>query len=265
MSAFGQLLEDELRAARAAADKEDARPDLIPAPEPRLVRAVGYVRVSTKEQAISGLGLEAQVKAIEEECDRRGWLLASVEQDAGVSTRRAVMPGLERAIDACRGGEVSVLVVAKLDRLARSVGKFAAIVDLANKEGWDLVVLDPAVDLTTPMGRAMAGVAAVFAQLERDLISQRTKDGLAISRAKGILPGLRSTIDERTVKRIVREYGKGKSLRSIAEGLDLDCVPTPRGAYQWHHARVKDVLEREGVELRPRAESPTSLPSAAPQ
>jgi DNA invertase Pin-like site-specific DNA recombinase len=87
-------------------------------------KVIGYVRVSTEEQGASGAGLEAQRSAIESECARRGWELLRVEEDvlSGKSLKR---PGLLAALAACGSGAVSGIVVAKLDRLSRSLVDFA--------------------------------------------------------------------------------------------------------------------------------------------
>ena len=115
---------------------------------------VGYVRVSTDEQATSGLGLDAQRVAIADECDRRGWELVEVFEDAGASGKSmAGRPALQEALNAVRSHRAGALVVAKLDRLSRSLLDFAALMEDARKEGWALVILDLGVDTTTPSGR----------------------------------------------------------------------------------------------------------------
>ena len=80
--------------------------------------------------------------------------------------------------------QASVLMVAKLDRLTRSVPQAYEVMDRSRRNGWALVALDLGVDTTTPAGEMMAGVACVFAQFERRLISQRTRDALAVRRPK---------------------------------------------------------------------------------
>src|SRR4051794_9756672 len=102
---------------------------------------VGYIRVSTAEQGANGAGLDAQRAAIQAECDRRGWNLARIEEDvlSGKNLRR---PGLSRALDACRSGEVQGVVVAKLDRLSRSMIDFAGLLDEARKKGFNIAALD---------------------------------------------------------------------------------------------------------------------------
>jgi DNA invertase Pin-like site-specific DNA recombinase len=97
-------------------------------------RVVGYVRVSTDDQGANGAGLEAQRQAVRSECERRGWELLRFEEDvlSGKTLRR---PGLEAALAACRSGEAAGIVVAKLDRLSRSIVDFARLLEEARKKG----------------------------------------------------------------------------------------------------------------------------------
>jgi DNA invertase Pin-like site-specific DNA recombinase len=207
---------------------------------PRCV--LGYVRVSTEEQAGSGLGLEGQRQRIEEACRARGWDLLDVIEDAGVSAKTLDRPGLRRALRALELGEADGLVVAKLDRLSRSVGDFAGLIDRARREGWAAVVLDTDVDMATPAGEMMANVMASFAQYERRLIGQRTRDALAVKRAQGVRLGRPQTLPLDVVRRIVDEHRAGASLRTIAAGLERDAVPTARGGTRWHASTIRDVL-----------------------
>src|ERR1022692_4719837 len=112
---------------------------------------VGYVRVSTDEQAVSGLGLAAQRAAIEAECTRRGWTLVAVHEDA-LSGKNLDRPGMAAALAAVESGAASAIVVAKLDRLSRSLGDFASLMARAQAGRWNLVALDLGIDLATAAG-----------------------------------------------------------------------------------------------------------------
>jgi DNA invertase Pin-like site-specific DNA recombinase len=178
--------------------------------------AVGYVRVSTDEQERSGAGIEAQRAAITAELERRGWRLVGIEQDTatGKSTKRR--PGLAAALQQLAAGDADSLVVAKLDRLSRSLLDFASLVEQSRREGWSLVALDLGVDTTTPSGEMMANVLAVFAQFERRLIAQRTKDGLAAKREAGTLNrpiGRPRLLPDDVVKRIRAERQPAQTRR----------------------------------------------------
>ena len=205
-------------------------------------RVLAYVRVSTEEQKGSGAGLAAQRAAILAECQRRGWSLVDVIEDAGYSAKDLKRPGVRIALDILREGGADALVVAKLDRLSRSMLDFAGIMAAAQKQGWGLIALDCAVDTTTPAGEAMANVLATFAQFERRLISQRTKDALAMKRAQGVRLGRPRQLSQRVVKRILRERDGGKTLAAIAEGLNQDRVPTAQGGQRWYPSTVRAVL-----------------------
>src|SRR5262249_34302181 len=136
------------------------------------MRVVGYVRCSTDEQARSGVSLEAQRQAITAEAERRGWNVIHVYEDAGVSGAADLKdrPGLPAALESMEQNGALTLVVAKLDRLTRSLIGFAELVKRGSQNGWELVVIDQGFDMTTAEGRAMAGMLAVFAQYERELI-----------------------------------------------------------------------------------------------
>jgi DNA invertase Pin-like site-specific DNA recombinase len=153
------------------------------------MRVIGYVRVSTDEQMSSGAGLEAQRQATVAECRRRGWQLVEVLEDAGYSAKDMRRPGVQQALRVLNAGEASALVVAKLDRLSRSMLDFTALTANAQKQSWALVALDCAVDTSTPAGEAMANMLATFAQFERRLISQRTREALAVKKAAGVRLG----------------------------------------------------------------------------
>jgi len=206
------------------------------------MRVLGYVRVSTDEQAGSGAGLEAQRRAITAECERRGWHLIEVIEDAGFSAKDMKRPGVQEALRVLKEGDAKALVAAKLDRLSRSMLDFTGLMATAQKQGWALVALDCAVDTTTPAGEAMANVLATFAQFERRLISQRTKDALAVKKAQGVRIGRPVTMPRAVVARMKRDRDNGLTFRAIAEGLNADCVPTAQGGARWWAGTVRSTL-----------------------
>lgn len=207
------------------------------------LRVLGYVRVSTAEQKASGAGLEAQRASIAVECQRKGWTLTEIIEDAGYSAGDLKRPGVQRALEALKLGEADALLVAKLDRLSRSMLDFASIMASAQREGWGLIAMDCAVDTTTPAGEAMANVLATFAQFERRLIQQRTREALAVKRALGVKLGRPRGIPDPVVERIHRERSSGKTLASIASGLNADGVETAQGGARWHPSTIRSALE----------------------
>lgn len=205
-----------------------------------IVHAIGYCRVSTEEQAASGLGLADQRLRIEQEAQRRGWHLTYWSDD-GFSAKNMNRPAIAGALEALAVGEAQVLVVAKLDRLSRSLIDFATVMDRAHREGWELVALDLGVDTTTPAGSLMANVMASFAQYERQLISQRTKSALAQARARGTRLGRPRVMPPYVVDRILADRARGRSYQRIAEGLNTEAVPTAQGGVRWYASTVRAV------------------------
>lgn len=211
-------------------------------------KVVGYVRVSTDGQGEHGAGLEAQRRAIRAEVKRRGWEMAHIYSDVVSGKSMNGRHGLHDALAAVETGEASVLVVAKLDRLSRSLIDFAALVERSRKRGWGIVALDLGVDMTTPSGEMVAGVLAVLAQWERRMISERTKAALAVKRAQGVRVGAEPRITGDLARWIRRERKKGVTLQAICDQLNVQKVPTANGGQLWRPTSLRTVLR--GVEPR---------------
>jgi len=214
-------------------------------PRPRPL-ALGYVRVSTLDQAEHGASLAAQRAALTEEAARRGWDLEIVA-DEGMSGKNLNRPGMLAALDRLDAGLADMLLATRLDRISRSVADFAGLLDRSTRRGWDLVLLDPALDTTTPAGRFTANVLASAAQYERELIASRTREGMAQRKAEGATFGRPRLMPDDVVARILTERAAGLSLARIADGLNRDGVPTAHGGSAWHASTVKRVCDRELV------------------
>lgn len=223
------------------------------------MKVIGYVRVSTDEQADSGAGMEAQRAAIEQECSRRGWKLERIEEDTASGRSMTGRTGLARALEALEEeggrdrrsleavetGGAEALIVAKLDRLSRSLLDFASLMQRAQRKGWALVALDLGVDTTTPQGEMMASVLAVFAQFERRLIGQRTRDALAVKRAQGVRLGRPPVVCLELRDRLKQLRSEGQSYRAIASTLNAEGVPTAHGGQAWHPTTVSRIVRDE--------------------
>jgi DNA invertase Pin-like site-specific DNA recombinase len=209
------------------------------------MRIVGYTRVSTREQAEDGHGLDAQRHEITRTAEARGWQVVAWSTDAGVSggqlDRRA---GWSRAIELVESGEVDAIVATKIDRVSRSVADFAGLVARAKEHKWNLVVLDIGLDLSTPTGEFVATIMCAAAQLERRMIGQRTKDGLAAAKAKGVRLGRPPEVTDDVAARVVQLRSTGATLAEIADELTQDQVPTARGGDRWWPSTVRAVLAR---------------------
>ena len=214
------------------------------------MRAIGYVRVSTNDQAESGLGLDAQREKIDLGTRLRDWEMVEVVADNGVSGTVAPerRPGMSRALEMLAAGEADALIAAKLDRTSRNAGDFAALMARAQREGWALVLLDVQVDTTTAGGKFVAQVLAAASELERDLIAERTRDALHQLKQQGRRLGRPVETPDMVRDRIGRYRAKGWTLQRIADQLNDDGVSTAQGGRQWWPATVRGVLQSLAVD-----------------
>jgi len=151
------------------------------------MKVIGYCRVSTEDQARSGLGLEAQRAAIIRWAAERG-LELTIYEDAGITgTSMKKRPALEQALCAAKDG--AVLVAYSLTRFARSTKDMLSIAERLKRQGADLVSLTESIDTTTATGRLVFTLLSALGQFERDLTSERTKAALAALKARGVKLG----------------------------------------------------------------------------
>ena len=200
--------------------------------------------MGSEEQRSSGAGLEAQRRALAAECKRRGWRPLEAVEDAGLAAKELDRPALREAPPLLETADLEALVVAKRDRLSRSLQEITALITSAHKQGWALVALDCALETTTAAGEASANVLASFAPFERRLISQRTREALAEKRSQGVRLGRPPTMSQYAIDRIRRERAAGNSLTAIANGLNADRIPTAQGGRRWYPATVRYTLSR---------------------
>ena len=211
----------------------------------RKTEVVGYVRVSTRDQGDSGAGLDAQRDAITRAVEYRGWNLLRIYEDVASGSSMDKRPQLAEALAAIERGEASTLVVAKLDRLSRSAVDFGTLLERATKGGWNVVILDLGVDLSTPAGEMVATVMAAVAQWERRQISQRTREGLAAKKRMGVKLGRPSRLTLDTLGTLRTLHASGMGYRAIATELNRLSVPTSQGGKRWHASTVKAILSKD--------------------
>lgn len=221
-----------------------------------------YLRVSTDEQADSGLGIAAQLARCGAQCTAKGWPAPAIYKDEGISGTIAPgpkRPALARLLADVASGQVNAVVVLDLSRLARNVKLILSMIDELDAAGAVFVSCKENFDTSTAMGRAMLGIVAVFGQLERDLTSERTVAALA-ERGKqhgyksGRLPyGYRREpgqeridVDDSAawlVRSIFDQRQAGATLRAIAAQMN-ERAPGPRGQ-QWHASTIKMIVDNE--------------------
>ena len=218
-------------------------------------KAIGYIRVSTTEQASEGVSLEAQRAKIAAWAVANDYELVAIHEDAGITgTSMEKRAGLQAAIAAT--GKGMALVAYSFSRLARSTADMLEIASGLEKKGADLVSLTEKIDTTTAAGRMVFRMLAVLSEFERDIISERTTTALAHKKAQGqvyaALPlgyanadGKLVPIDEEllVVAEIRDMRGQGKTLRDIADDLNQRGIVGKRGG-KYHASTIKAVLAK---------------------
>ena len=207
-------------------------------------RVIGYTRVSTDQQGESGHGLDAQADTIRAYVDRQdGWELVDLLSEVGSGRTTSRRPLLAEAIQRIEAGEADGLIVAKLDRMTRSVVDGAHLVRQAEDNGWSLVALDLGIDTSTRNGRLMATVIMALGEWEADAISERTREGLAAARDRGVTLGRPREMPQSTVDAIYELREKGLRQSDVADELNRRGIAGPRGG-TWVQSMVSDVERR---------------------
>jgi DNA invertase Pin-like site-specific DNA recombinase len=215
-------------------------------------RMIAYVRVSTDEQADSGLGLESQIRQVTSECERREWRMVRLIRDEGKSAKTLARPGLQEALQAIADGKADGIVAAKLDRLSRSVIDFARLLDWAFDLDVTIVALDLQVDTSTAGGRLVANVISAVAEWERAVIAERTAAGMAVKRSQGNAISRPAVADNpELLARIQAGVAGGMTFQEIANDLNRDGVPTLRGGKKWRPSSVSNAAGSKRRSTRP--------------
>lgn len=220
-------------------------------PQPQAVNIAAYVRVSTEEQAESGLGLDAQRSRCSAICQAKGWPEPTFYVDEGISGVKSLdkRPALQRLMDDAQSGLVDVLVISSLDRLGRRLVIVLNLVEeLCYHNQVALVSCKESFDTSTPQGTFVMHMFVAMAELERGMISQRTREALAEREKRdgehgGGLPyGYMRTPyveeDPNTgpiVRKVFALRKKGLTLRAIGDAVDKA------------HTSVAEILNNEAI------------------
>lgn len=220
-----------------------------------MLRVVGYTRVSTEEQAKSGLGMEAQEKKIRAYAELFDLDLVAIIADEGISGKTMNRPGLHEVCDLLERKDVQGVIVAKLDRLTRSVSDLGIMVKTLFEKA-ELFSVSEQVDTRSAAGRLVLNVLVSVAQWERETICERTKDALESKKARnektgGYTPFGKSEVEgklennaaEQEIIAIINEKrASGYTLKAIAEFLNAEGIPTKNGK-EWGITQVARVLK----------------------
>jgi site-specific DNA recombinase len=227
------------------------------------MKAIGYARVSTDKQADRGVSLEAQTEKIRAMTVVHSAELADIIVEAGESAKSLSRPGMQRLLALVDSGEVNAVIVAKLDRLTRSVKDLCELLERFERRGVALISVAESLDTSSAAGRLVINIMTAVSQWEREAIGERTRDALSHKRTNGervgnIAFGYRLAPDgvhvepEPAEQAMIAAIGElraeGRSLRRIAADLNRRGWRTRRGS-DWQLESVARVASSNAERL----------------
>ena len=218
-----------------------------------MTRAIGYIRVSTEDQAEHGVSLDAQRAKIAAYCLANDLELADILEDAGISGKRAdTRPALQAALSTCRRGNAAALIVVKLDRLARNTVDALEIADILEKSGVALHSISERIDTRSATGRFFFTLLASLAEMERRQIGERTATAMRHKRSRAEFTGgdvpfgfrlqagqvVEDEIEARAIRIVLSLRADGMTWSGIAAALNARGISTKRGG-TWQAVQVQ--------------------------
>ena len=203
-----------------------------------------YARVSTQMQVEEGVSLDAQERQLRYAAELAGYEVIMLREEGRSGKNIRNRPILRKALQDLAEGNAVALYVTRLDRLARSTQDFLSIIDMSQKQGWRLALLDIGLDTATPQGRFVVTIMAAMAEMERGMISERAKDIHKDRREQpnkrwGIDLGPKPLIEEDIRLKIKQLRDKGMSYHAIAKHLNYLEIETSNGGKEWYASTVR--------------------------
>ena len=207
-----------------------------------------YARVSTQMQVEDGISLDAQEKQLRYAAESQGYEVEMLREEGRSGKSIKGRPVFKKALEDLDNGKAQALFVTRLDRLARSTRDFLDIVDRSHKNGWRLALLDLGLDTATYQGRFVVTIMSAMAEMERGMISLRSRDVHQDRRNNGKVWGVDlgplPLITETVIDRIINERNLGLSYKMIADNLNNASVPTVLGGEKWYASTVRKAYLR---------------------
>lgn len=220
-------------------------------------KAIGYVRVSTEEQAREGMSLENQRAKITGYCELNELELVEILEDPGKSGKDLNREGIQNLVEFIKGRRIDAVIVYKLDRLSRRVRDTLSLMDLVEKKSVAFHSITEKIDTKSAMGKFFLNIMASMNQWERDTISERTRDALQLKivnneRAGQVPYGWRLASDGNTLLANQKEQEAIRLIKELHEkGYNYSAIGrelTGRGyqplGKQWHAQSIKNILRR---------------------
>ena len=223
-----------------------------------MIKAIGYIRVSTDEQAKEGVSLENQEQKIRDYCKLKDFEILEIVQDAGISAKNLRRPGAQKVLEMARNKMVDAVVVYKLDRMFRST--VDALETTKQCDNWNVSVhsIQEALDTKSAMGKFFFTLTAALAEMEREIIGERTRDVLQRKTANGEVYGnvpfgfkkfkgklLNHDAEQKIVRTVLEMRKEGLNYSMISKELNRMGFKTKKGN-QWYAQTVKNVIAIHG-------------------
>ncbi|PKN67573.1 MAG: recombinase [Deltaproteobacteria bacterium HGW-Deltaproteobacteria-15] len=222
--------------------------------------AIGYIRVSTEDQAKEGVSLDSQRSKIQAYCHLKDLTLREIIEDAGISAKNLRRPGAQKVLKLARRKEIDAVVVYKLDRFFRSTTDALETTKEFEKWGVSFHSIEETLDTRSAMGRFFFTLTAALAEMERRLIGERTKAALSHKRSRNEKTGgeipygydlteggiLIKNDEEQKVIRLIRNlHAQELSLRRICADLERQGYRTKTGNPHWHPETISHIIKRK--------------------
>lgn len=207
------------------------------------MRAVGYIRVSTEEQATHGISLEAQREKIQAYAVTKDLEFVGIVEDAGKSAKNLKRPGVQKVLNMVRRKEIGAVIIVKLDRMFRSTRDALDTAEIFDKRGVALHSIGESLDTQSAMGRFFFTLTAALAEMERGLVGERTKAALKKKRDNSEKTGggvpygfdavegklVKNPEEQKTKTRIAKLRKGGASYQKVADTLNAEGISAKRG------------------------------------
>jgi len=227
------------------------------------MKVIGYCRVSTEEQAREGVSLDNQEQKIRTYCELYGHELTEVIVDAGLSAKTINRDGMQRLIEmtAKRKSDIDGIVIYKLDRLFRNAEEALHHTKQWDKKGIALISVVEMLDTKSAMGRFFFTLMAAIAEMERNVIAERTSDALRCKKRNGYKTGgdvpygfdmemkdnekilVPNEHEQKILKQVETMRQKGLTLKAIAEQLEQKMIKTKKGKEKWDPKQISRLLK----------------------
>lgn len=225
---------------------------------PDAIKAVGYIRVSTEDQAHEGVSLANQKARIQAYAAFKGYELLDVLEDAGLSGKTLKRPGAQAVLRLAQSRAIDAVIVLKLDRMFRSTIDALETTRSFDKWGTSFHSIQETIDTESATGKFFFTLMAALAEMERDVISERTRAALKHKRRNGEKTGgdvpfgfqtangalLEDRAEQKVIRLIARLKDRGHSLRAIGGELQRRGHRTKSGKTTWNPKTVAAILGR---------------------